>query len=341
MFVTARTEEHQRLLAELVDALGAVEVPARVDDEVVVVEAARVVPNLVSRAHPTPADLREIVAAAPARRPALVIADRISDAGREVLRRAGWGWLDRRGHLRIWTSGLRLETPLPPGSGEPARSGPTNAWTTVGLEIALAALCEPTTPVSARRVAARIGRSVGGVHELLGRFAEVGLIGAKTRRPLLPELFWETAAQWPDEGWVGLPVDLHALAAKVGADELVRVDERAATLGGARIAAAGDFPARCYVRSAAAMRRARSLAAGSGASSDRDGAARCWVREAPVRWLPVNEDHPLDAEHPWHVAHPLLCALRLAADPARGREIVDAWGVVPGAETAPASAGGS
>ena len=35
--------------------------------------------------------------------------------------------------------------------------------------------------------------------------------------------------------------------------ELVRVDERAATLGGAQIAAANDLPARCYVGSAAAV----------------------------------------------------------------------------------------
>jgi hypothetical protein len=31
------------------------------------------------------------------------------------------------------------------------------------------------------------------------------------------------------------------------------------------------------------------------------------------------------------VAHPVLCAVRLAADPARGREIVEDWGIVPGA----------
>ncbi|MEZ5140755.1 MAG: hypothetical protein R2711_18880 [Acidimicrobiales bacterium] len=71
------------------------------------------------------------------------------------------------------------------------------------------------------------------------------------------------------------------------------------------------------------MRRARRL-------SVRDAPARCWVRPAPVRWLPINDDHPADDEHPWQVAHPLVCALRLAADPARGREIVEAWGVVPG-----------
>lgn len=57
---------------------------------------------------------------------------------------------------------------------------------------------------------------------------------------------------------------------------------------------------------------------------------RTWVRMSPVRWLPLNDEHPPDAEHPWLVAHPIVCALRLAADPARGREIVDAWGIVPG-----------
>jgi hypothetical protein len=245
-----------------------------------------------------------------------------------VLREAGWGWLDRRGHLRVWAPGVRIEAPLPIAGAAP-RPGPSNAWTTVGLEIALAALCAPTEPVTARRVASTIGRSVGATHELIGRFAEVGLIGPKTHRPLLPELFWETSARWPDDGWIGLPVGLDELAERVGGDELVRVDERAATLGGARIAAAGDLPARCYVRSAAALRRARGLA---DRDRDRERAdVRTWVRASPVRWLPTNPDHPADVDHPWAIAHPLVCALRLAADPSRGREIVEAWGIVPGA----------
>jgi hypothetical protein len=51
-----------------------------------------------------------------------------------------------------------------------------------------------------------------------------------------------------------------------------------------------------------------------------------------VQWVPLNEEHPPDDEHPWAVAHPVLCAVRLAADPARGREIVEDWGVVPEAD---------
>lgn len=309
------------LLDEVVDALQALGVEARRDDDVLVVDGARLVPHVLGRAHPTPADLVQLVDHRPGRLPSLVVADRISGPGRDALRAAGWGWLDRRGHLRVWAPGVRIEAPLPHGAGA-ARPAPANAWTTVGLEIALFALLEPDQPVTARRVSARTGRSVGAVHELIGRFGEIGLIGRKTHRPLLPELFWELAAQWPDDGWVGLPVTLAELSERVDVDGLVRVDERAATLGGARIAAAGDLPARCYLTAPSALRRARALV-------DRDRPVRCWVRAAPVRWLPRNEEHPPDAAHPWHVAHPLVCALRLARDPARGREIVDQWGIVP------------
>jgi hypothetical protein len=220
---------------------------------------------------------------------------------------------------------VRIEAPLPESAASAGRPRPINAWTTVGREIALAALCEPTVPVTARQVSRTIGRSVGATHELIGRFVELGLIGRQTHLPLLPDLFWEATAHWPDGGWTALPVELDELSARIGAHELVRVDERAATLGGARIAAVGDLPARCYIRSASALRRARGLA--DRASGAR---ARCWVRSSPVVWIPLNDDHPPDADHPWAIAHPQLCALRLAADPSRGREIVEAWGIIGG-----------
>lgn len=322
MFVTARTADHARLTAEVAEALDALGLDARADDDALVIDGTRAKVNLAARAHPTPADLRQLVGDAAGRLPAMVIADRISEAGRDVLRSGGWGWLDRRGHLRLWLPGARIDSPLPDDAGTATRAAPRDPWTTVGLEIALVALSSPAEPVTARRVAPIIGRSTGSTHELIRRFVDVGLIGPKTHRPLLPELFWETAARWPDDGWVGCTAPLTEVAARLGADELVRVDERAATLGGARITAVADLPPRAYVHSATSVRRARSL-------GERGGPTRCWVRVAPVRWLPTNLDHPPDDTHPWLVGHPLVCALRLAADPARGREIVEAWGVVP------------
>lgn len=324
MFVTAGTQEQAELLEELADALGALDVPARVDDGALVVDGARLVPHLVARAHPTPADLHDLVRSSGGRGPAVVVADRISDAGRDVLREHGWGWFDRRGHLRLWAPGLRLESDVTSDAAAPSAGG--NLWTTVGLEVALHALVHPDRPVTARRVAPELERSVGATHEMIARFVSHGLIGQRTHKPLLPDLFWETAANWPDDEWVPLAAPIEEVAARIGAAELVRVDERAATLGGARIAAAGALPARCYVRSPAALRKLRALA-------DRDAPTRCWVRRSPVEWIPLNDQHPPDDAHPWAVAHPVLCAVRLAADPARGREIVEDWGVVPGQVT--------
>ncbi len=308
------------LIDELAVALQAVGLSCRLDGDALVVDGTRVVPFLVPRAHPTPADLSQLVREHRRRSPAVVVADRISEPGRSVLRAAGWGWRDRRGHVRLWASGARIDSAIP--GVNPERSGPSSPWTQVGLEVALAALVDPAEPITARRVAPRIGRSVGAVHELLGRFGQDGLIGRSSRLPLLPDLFWETAAHWPDDGWTPLAVPVAELGNRVGAEVVVRVDERAATLGGARIAAVTDLPARCYLTSPAAFRRSRQFV-------DRDAPPRTWVRNPPVRWLPLNDEHPADDAHPWQVAHPLVCALRLAADPARGREIVEAWGIVP------------
>jgi hypothetical protein len=323
VFVTARTptfEDRVELIAELRSALASLGVEATADGDVLVVDGSEVGPRIEERSHPTPATLAALVQRPPIRLPAMVVADRISDNGRDVLRNAGWGWLDRRGHLRIWTRGVRIETDFRGDDTEPTRVG--NMWTTVGLEVALAALCNPSEPITARRIAKVIGRSTGATHELISRFTQNGLIGRRTRLALLPELFWETAAQWPDDGWTPLPLSILDLAAELETDRLVRADERAATLAGARIPAAGDLPARCYLTSPRLLRQARSLA-------ERDSPTQSWVREPPTTWLPELASHRPDAAHPWRIAHPIVSALRLAGDESRGREIVESWGIVP------------
>lgn len=322
MFVTAQTPEAAELRREFADALGEIGVQTQMRDETLLVDDTRIGLDFVVRAHPTPAGLAELVQEA--RRPGLLIADRISEPGRQVLRGAGWGWLDRRGHVRVWVPGVRIEAPVPGRDGQ-ASPGSGNPWTTVGLEVALAALVHPDDPVTARHVAPVIGRSVGAAHEMVTRFAAVGLVGPSTRLPLLPDLFWETASHWPDDDWLALAAEIPDVTAKLGPEVVLRVDERAATLGGARIPAIGDLPARLYLRTGSALRRARAMV-------DNGAPTRCWVRRAPVHWLPENPDHPPTEAHPWPVAHPIVCALRLGADPARGREIVEDWGIVPGTE---------
>jgi DNA-binding MarR family transcriptional regulator len=253
----------------------------------------------------------------------MIVSDRVSEAGRAVLRDAGWGWLDRRGDLRLWSPGIRIEATVP-GQRTP-RTKPLNMWTPVGLEIALAAMIEPEQTVTARKLAPKIGRSAGAIHELLGRFIEQGLIGKNTHKALMPDLFWEASAHWPDEGWLAVAATVDQIGTLLGASQVVRVDERAATMGGAKITAAGNLAARMYLTSPTALRKVRSLV-------DREQPTRSWVRLAPVTWLPDNENYPPTDTQPWRVAHRVVCALRLAADPARGQEIVEAWGVLRAAE---------
>lgn len=307
------------LTEELVLALTELGVPVHAEGDALFVDGVRITPTLVSRAHPTPADLTQVLHENRGRLPAIVVSDRVSEAGRAVLRDAGWGWLDRRGDLRLWTPGIRIEATVP--GQRTVRTKPLNTWTPVGLEIALAAMIAPEQSISARKLAPRIGRSAGAIHELLGRFTEQGLIGKNTHRPLMPDLFWETAAHFPDEGWIALAASADQVGTLLGPNQVVRVDERAATMGGAKIPAVGDLPARMYLTSPTALRRARTLV-------DREQPTRSWVRLAPVTWLPDNEECPATENQPWRVAHPVLCALRLAADPARGQEIVQAWGIL-------------
>ncbi len=321
MFVTSRTP----IGRELIEACRAAGVDVTAPAGRLTVDGVVLDIDVIERSHPHPGELAALVESQGGREPGLVVADRISAAGRDVLRAAGWSWLDRRGHLRVWRPGLRLETDVALG-GSDGRGTRSSPWTAVGLEVALHALCHPDDAVRARAVASEIGRSVGGTQEVIGRFAENGLIGRTSRRPLLPDLFWETAAHWPDDDWTAVAAELSDVVAVLGADAMVRVDERAATLGGARIAAAASLPARCYVHSRGALRRVRS-AFGSA------GAPRTFLRMSPVGWLPELEGFGPDEDHPWHVAAPMVCALRLARDPARGREIVEDWGVVPGDAT--------
>jgi hypothetical protein len=324
VFVTARSpvppDRAAALAAELREALAALGMVVGGEGIDVRADGAAIDLPILERAHPHPGEVAELVAAGGG--PALLVADRLSDSARQVLRDAGWSWLDRRGHTGVWVPGLRVAAPIGLG-GDRARGSSTSPWTPVGLEVALHALIHPLEEVSARRIARDTSRSPGGTQEILARFVAEGLVGHASRLPLLPDLFWETAAHWPDDGWIGLGVPLTEAAELLGPGSLLRVDERAATLGGARIAAAADLPARCYVDKSG-LRRVRPVAASAG------GATRCWVRPAPVRWLPELEGHDPDGAHPWRIAHPMLCAIRLAGEGARGREIVEDWGIVPG-----------
>jgi hypothetical protein len=115
------------LQAEAVDALArsVSEVGLSISgDQVLVLPDGRKLPLEVVAV----AVLDEARAATVARRAVpntVVVADLISRAGRDVLDRAGVGWLDRRGHLHIVGPGLLIDrntAPLPRFSGSGSRA---------------------------------------------------------------------------------------------------------------------------------------------------------------------------------------------------------------------------
>lgn len=207
---SSRTAEYRSELSEALEALG---LEVDVGGSGLVADGTSVDLEVFERAHPHPGVVAELVGQSA--EPALLVADRISEAARQVLRDAGWSWLDRRGHLRIWIPQLRVDAPIGVGHGD-ARGTGNSPWTPVGLEIAVHALINPDVEVSARRIAADTGRSPGGTQEILGRFMAEGLIGSASRLPLLPDLFWETSSHWPDDGWLPLTVDIVEAARVAG-----------------------------------------------------------------------------------------------------------------------------
>ena len=72
-----------------------------------------------------------------ARPPTIIVADRISEAARAQLSRAGLAWLDRRGHLWIRTAGIFVNADVRPSTGPPAHRV-IEIFKGTGLDVALA-----------------------------------------------------------------------------------------------------------------------------------------------------------------------------------------------------------
>src|SRR5207248_5768591 len=95
----------------------------------------------------------------------MVVADRISEDARRELAARGWGWVDRRGHLRVWTPGLRIATEIEPLRTQAPGERFASVFPPVGIEVALALLEDPELDWSVTDLATRIARAAGGVSE--------------------------------------------------------------------------------------------------------------------------------------------------------------------------------
>lgn len=257
----------------------------------------------------------------------VVVADRVTSEAREVLRTAGWGWLDLRGHLHIVGQGLFVDADVPALRHTPGLSAPLAGR--VGLEVAALLLLSPQQSAGVRQVAGILGRAPSSVSQVLSSMRAAALIDEQ-RRPAVPELFWELAERWrpseTDVGSVPAPGDGPINdALRLGFDNIAETtgwaltDTVAAAVYGAPVGARSDHPPDFYVPDAATLRRAEHLL---GAATDH---AR---RSATVRVAPVGLICSRRVDLPdetWPLAQPLFVALDLAQDPGRGREVLDAW----------------
>ncbi len=263
----------------------------------------------------------------------LVVGDRVTAEARAHLLEGRAGYLDLRGRLAARTDRLVLDVEVSPRKGRSARtkafSGPA------GLEIAVALLLEPQSPVAVRALARRLGRAPSTVSDVLGQLRTEGLVDMRSS-VVGPDLFWALADGWPSRRTPLLQVpdpsdEPLAAALRLGLHDVTHstgwamTGTTAALAHGAPIATTASQILDFYVPDEATFTRARTLL-GVAPSSTTAGAT---IRVAPVpaaanRRLPG----PAKGRMPgsgWPLAHPLFVALDLAQDEGRGRQILNEW----------------
>jgi len=342
----SRTEERSTAsvdaIADLIDALASVGVDAltgHADDADLVVrlaDGATLLVDVKPLVAPSP---REVASLAARHRPAhypVLVADRLVPASRRELNEAGWGWLDRRGHLRLRSGSLIVDTEVPGVETSADRSRPV-LETDVGLDVACAllAFAEPEHRLSVRQAVGITGRSLAAVHAALTGLRAAGLADG-LGSPVIPDLFWEVSPRWrPRRAPLGgrpQPGDAartHQLG--LGFDDVEDTegwavcDTVAANAYGAAAVVGGAYPPDFYVPSERTVRVARQLY-GEAAYDTRQAT----VAVPPVAWACRRrvDTTRLERDHPWAewpAVHPVFAALDLAVDPSRGREILDGW----------------
>lgn len=348
-------------IAELAELLRAMSLPVKRARSNVVIEtlSGEVVIEAVFRSAPSPTTVSGLVAMSAKSRSlpgetltaSILIADRLSESAREVLDEAGWNWLDRRGHLKLKAPGVYVDTKVQPTIDHTTTTSKSPLANAVGMAVAVELLVRPTHVPTGRPLAARIGRSASATAQALADLRASGLI-RESGEPLVPELFWEVATHWhpervalasqpsseqiADGGFLAYdPAVTTAMVPVIDPDEPAPEatnrtpgwslsDSRAALIWGAPVVLTGEFPPDFYVPSNSLLRAAVDVLGAAPPGPGRK--ATVAVAPAPAasryRYLKLPGS---SAMTPWPIAHPVIVALDLARDSARGREILEMW----------------
>ncbi len=244
----------------------------------------------------------------------VVVGDLVGDAAREILRAAGWGWLDRRGHLRIVAEGLWLDVGVDPLPRAPRDQGGQPVRGASGIAVAAAPLVWRDDPPGVRALARRVGLSAGAISVARRRLIDAGLLGGDGAAEI-PELFWALAAAWAP-GWtpIGMPPE------RAFGEGVVITGTHAAAQQGASLVVTRDYSLELLAPDEASFQRVRAL---SGPAGEGQPGARLALAPTP---LAVDAELTRSSgEKGRPTAHPLFVALELAADPGRGVEALEGW----------------
>lgn len=255
----------------------------------------------------------------------VVVADVITARVRDAYETQSVSWLDRRGHLRLVGPGLDIDAALAPLPRQPGRVDdvprrPISGRS--GVEVAVALLLAPQEPLHVRALARQVDMAPSSISAALARLRNASLV-TPSNRPLVPELFWELAAQW-NPAWIGLLRDPASKNAGTASEVLVRTGDVAAATLGAPIVTGPRPRSQWYVVSPRALDR---LATRCGVAAD-GGQIAARVAVAPSAQVTLAA-RPVDGLHEDQarelIAPDLVVALDLAADPGRGQEILRGW----------------
>lgn len=260
----------------------------------------------------------------------VAVGDLITGPAQEALRDAGWGWLDRRGHLVLRTAGVHIDADVPADQRPTTGAAPKRISGTAAISWAAALLLAPEDPPSMREVARRVSLSHSAIVAASKRLKAASLIRSDGR-PLVPELFWALAEEWHPNA-VALaqlpPVGDASTYGALGVD--LEVDEPgwavAGTVGaaawGAPVVIGSAYPPDFYVPSAVELRQAQLRLGEAPRYEDR----ACTVAVAPTPVVCAQRfDRDSNEWGHWRFAHGLFAALDLAQDRARGAEILADW----------------
>ena len=254
----------------------------------------------------------------------VVVADRVTSAARNLLAEHSAGYLDLRGHLRIRTPQILIETSVAARREGPTRSAGIQGKT--ALEVAVQILLQPDVRPAVRAMARSLSRAPSSVSAALASLREASLIDGKNRL-LGDALFWEVAAQWsyprfllasaPDPGDPLFTRFLDSDDPSIS--NWVLTGNIAAAEYGAPIGVRGNQPPDFFVPDETVMRKAMRLL-----GSSEPGHERAYVRTAPMSAV-ITRQVAVGPRDSWPLTHPLFVALDLAQDEGRGRLVLSDW----------------